>query len=402
MYLSFPEADVPLARTLAALVLTGASLGSAGLQAGTVAERERSTARTPYSAAQAVAAQPVGLPGVRFFGDEPDAFLKRVSDAPMASGPWLVISGGGESGAYGAGVLKGWTQAGTRPDFGVVTGVSTGALIAPFAFAGPAYDEALERAYTTISAADIFEVGNRGESLLDTWPMTKMLERFVTPELLRAVARRHAEGRRLYVLTTQVDLQRPMVWDMGAIASEGNETALELFREVLLASASIPGAFPPVHIEAEAGRKRFKEMHADGGVTSPFFAAPERMLVAGRHGLPADRLYVLVNYSFAPEFQLTERTTVTILGRTMATAIRAATRAAVTLTSAFARRTGTEVDFAHIDERFTVTTQKSFDQKYMQALFAFGERTGRDGSAFRKDPLGTEGKDLTVKDMAER
>ncbi|KAA2237021.1 patatin-like phospholipase family protein [Salinarimonas soli] len=366
------------------LALAAPALASAG----TVADKERSRDRTPYTMEEAVAATPVGIPGVRFFGDDPEAFRAAVEAAPGATRPWLVLSGGGENGAYGAGVLNGWMKAGTRPSFGVVTGASTGALIAPFAFAGPAFDESLRTAYTTIDAADIFEVGNEGESLLDTWPMQKMLERFVTPELLRAVAAGHAEGRRLFVLTTDVDLQRPVVWDMGAIASRGGDDALTLFRRVLLASASIPGAFPPVYLEAEAGGRRFGEMHVDGGVTSPFFVAPERTLLAGTARLPAERVYVLINYGLRPDFQVTERTTVTILGRAMAAAIQAGTRAAIASATGFARRTGTTIDFAHIDDGFKATTSKAFDRRYMQALFAYGEDAGRAGNAFRRDPLG--------------
>ncbi len=389
MYSCSSEVDVSRSRSLAAFCLAGTLLASGLAQAGTVAERERSTGRAPYTAAEAVAAVPLGMPGVRFFGDDPEAFRASLAAAPASSEPWLVLSGGGDNGAYGAGVLNGWTKAGTRPAFGVVTGVSTGALIAPFAFAGPAFDGALKTAYTTITAADIFEVGNEGESLLDTWPMRKMIERFVTPEVLGAVARGHADGRRLYVLTTHVDLQRPVVWDMGAIASRG-EAGLKLFRQVLLASASIPGAFQPVHIDAEAGGKRFQEMHADGGVTGPFYIAPEAMLLAGRGGLPTDKVHVIVNYGLKPDFQVTERTTITVLGRSMAAAIRAATRASIAASATFGRRTGIDIGFAHVDERFTQTTAKAFDQRYMQALFAFGEATGRDGSAFRRDPLGAE------------
>jgi hypothetical protein len=389
VYFCVSEADVSRSRFVAALFLSCTLLASGAAQAGTVAERQRSSERTPYTAQEAVAAVPLDMAGVRFFGDDPEAFRAALAGAPGSSEPWLVLSGGGENGAYGAGVLNGWTKAGTRPTFGVVTGVSTGALIAPFAFAGPDFDAALKAAYTTITAADIFEVGNNGESLLDTWPMSKMIERFVTPEVVAAVARGHEEGRRLYVVTTHVDLQRPVVWDMGAIARRG-EAGLKLFRQVLLASASIPGAFPPVPIDAEAGDKRFQELHADGGVTGQFFLAPEAMLLAGRGGLPTDKAYVIVNYSLRPDFQVTQRTTITLLGRSMAAAIRSATRATIAASATFGRRAGVDIAFAHVDERFTKTTAKAFDTRYMQELFAFGEATGRDGSAFRRDPLGGE------------
>ena len=163
---------------------------------------------------------------------------------PSASGPWLAISGGGSDGAYGAGVLTGWSEAGTRPEFAMVTGVSIGGLIAPFAFLGSRYDEELHKNFTTIGAADIFEDRTTRDSLFDYWPLKRIIEQRVTAKLLSEIAAEHARGRRLLVVTTNLDAGRRVIWNMGAIAARG-EQGLKLFRDILLASSSIPDSSRP-------------------------------------------------------------------------------------------------------------------------------------------------------------
>ncbi|WP_422229989.1 patatin-like phospholipase family protein [Methylorubrum rhodinum] len=343
--------------------------------------------RPDYTAAQAANARPEGLPAsVRIAGDDASAFKALIDGADKASDPWLVLSGGGENGAFAAGLLAGWSERGDRPSFGVITGVSTGALIAPFAFVGPQADGALKQNYTEISAADVFEFGGTRDSLTDTWPLKERIERAVTPALLKAVAAEHARGRRLFIATTQVDSERPTLWDMGAIATlnaGGDARALKLFREIVLASTAVPGVFPPVLIPASSGGRSFEEMHDDGGAMGPFFLAPAAA-VAGetRLILPASRIYLVVNNRLEPDFQMAGRSVLSVLGRTMSAAIKAQTRAALALTRSYAQRTGLDLQVALIDQRFTRTSERPFDRPYMQALFAHGQALGRDGTAF--------------------
>jgi predicted acylesterase/phospholipase RssA len=378
--------------------LLGAALIGLGLpQTAFAAERakppaekqvsaETQAGRIAFTAAEAATARPDGLaPGLRIPGDDAAAFRTLIDGASAADRPWLVLSGGGENGAYAAGLLNGWSEAGTRPDFGVITGVSTGAMIAPFAFIGASGDAALRQNYTEISAADVFEFGGTNEALTDTWPLKRRIDRAVTPALLKAVAAEHAKGRRLLVATTAVDGERPVLWDMGAIAQTGGPKALALFRSVILASSAVPGVFPPVMIDAVAGDgKRFQEMHDDGGTTAPYYLAPESMLLAANPApLPTRQVYLVVNNSLAPDFQMASRTTLSVLGRSMSAAIKAQTRAALALSQGFARRTGLDLQVTQIDGRFGKTSAAPFDQGYMKALFDHGVALGRAGTAFQ-------------------
>ncbi|MCJ2081155.1 patatin-like phospholipase family protein [Methylobacterium sp. J-090] len=385
-----------------------AAIGLGLPQPASAAERTRSSERGAFTAAEAASARPDGLPaGLRIPGDDPAAFARFLEDARAAHDPWLVLSGGGENGAFAAGLLKGWSEAGTRPTFGVITGVSTGAMIAPFAFIGSAGDEALRQGYTEISAADVFEFGGTNESLTDTWPLKRRIDRSVTPKLLQAVAAEHAKGRRLLVATTAVDSERPVLWDMGAIAGTGGPKALALFRDIILASSAVPGVFPPVMVEAVAGSKHIQEMHDDGGTTAPYYLAPEAWLLATHPvPLPTHRVYLVVNNSLAPQFQMASRTTLSVLGRSLSAAIKAQTRAALALSRSFAQRTGLDLQVAEIDGRFTRTTTAPFDQTYMKALFAHGEVLGRNGTAFtgeaqgREAETGTKASDLPAISLA--
>ena len=340
---------------------------------------ERQEERTTFTVQDEDAALIPGIPDARVWGDSESEFARLL---PQASGPWLAISGGGSDGAYGAGVLTGWSEAGTRPEFAVVTGVSIGGLIAPFAFLGPRYDEELHKNFTTIGAADIFEDRMTRDSLFDYWPLKRILEQRVTAKLLSEIAAEHARGRRLLVVTTNLDAGRRVVWNMGAIAAHG-EQGLKLFRDILLASSSIPGFFSPVPIEVEANGKKFHELHGDGTLTAPFFVMPETMLSANSTSRPPlTQLYVLVNSKLGPEFKMPDRNIPGVLGRSIGVALTAALRAEVMLIYVGAQRHGIALRIAHVDPAFDHPSRGPFDGKYMQALYEVGVAAGKKGAAF--------------------
>src|SRR5467141_3948971 len=207
-------------------------------------QQERST----FTAQDEDVAVIPGIPDARIWGDSEKEFARLL---PQASGPWLAISGGGSDGAYGAGVLTGWSESGLRPEFKVVTGVSAGALIAPFAFLGPRYDEIVRTVATTAGPNSIFRrrntlVGLSSDGMASNEPLTKLIEKYITPEILAAIAREYARGRVLQIGTTDLDAGRAVTWNMGAIASSSAPGAFELFRKIMVASRSIPGAVSPV------------------------------------------------------------------------------------------------------------------------------------------------------------
>jgi predicted acylesterase/phospholipase RssA len=284
------------------------------------------------------------------------------------------------------------SAAGKRPDYAVVTGVSTGALMAPFVFAGPRYDDALRAAYTKVSAADIFEVGGTGESFVDSWPLKDLIAKQITPALLADVAAAHRGGRRLFIVTTNLDAERSVVWNMGAIAAHaadknGGDAALNLFRTVLLASSAIPGGFPPVLIDVDADGKRFQEMHVDGGVGGQFFVGPAAVMAAtADYRLPATALYVVINSGLQPDFQVVDRSTPSILTKTVGAAVKVDTRLMIDRAYLAAKRLGIEFNVASIPADFNVKSRGPFDPGYMSALFQTGYDMGKSATPFGNTP----------------
>jgi hypothetical protein len=340
--------------------------------------------RTPFTAADEAAAVVPGMPDARFWGDSIADFEKALPSQP---GPWLILSTGGTDGAFGAGLLNGLSEAGKRPDYAVVTGVSTGALMAPFVFAGPRYDAAMKAVYTQTSAADIFEVGGTGESFLDTWPLKDLIAKEITPALIDDIAAAHRAGRRLFIVTSDLDAGRPVVWNMGAIAAHGGDDAIKLFRSVLLASGSIPGAFPPVLIGVEGNGKRFAEMHVDGGVGGQFFVAPPALLEStSNYKIPATALYIIINSGLQPDFEVVERTTPTILSQSVSMAIKADLRNLLDRAYVAAKHSGIGFNAATIPPDFNAPSRGAFDPNYMKALFNVGYNLGKSGSPFANEP----------------
>lgn len=342
--------------------------------------------REQFTAAEQDIAAIPGMPEARFFGDSEKDFLKAVSGA---NGAWVALSGGGEEGAFGAGLMAGLTASGTRTDFSVVTGVSTGALMAPHVFLGSRYDAALRANYTGINSGDIFELAQTPESFFDTWPLKKMIEKQITPELLVEIAAEHNKGRRLFVVTTNLDSGRPVVWNIGAIASRGGETSLKLVRDILLASSSIPGFFPPVHIQVEANGRTFTEMHADGTIRAPFYIAPESLLAgSGGARLPASQLYVVVNSRLGAGFEVTNRSPLSVLGRAITVALKATMRGEILRAYTAAQRHGVGFQLAVVPADFNQQGNGVFDTDYMKALYEVGLQQGMSANAFTSIPPG--------------
>ncbi len=332
-------------------------------------------------------------PSARIWADAPsDAILDWANSglseeavADNGSISVLALSGGGDKGAFGAGLLEGWSQSGSRPQFDVVTGVSTGALIAPFAFLGPAYDEELRRSYTEVEASDIYRPrdvlsGLFGISLADTEPLRERIGDIVDRDFLAEIAREWRSGRGLFVLTTNLDAQRPVLWNMGLLAASDDERAPQLFRDILIASASIPGAFPPVLIEAQAGERDIVEMHVDGGLSSQILLVPEPFLIDAAPIGGDAQIFALVNNTLAAEFEQVKPTTLPIARRGFSTLIKSHSRASVSASALLAKRGEIDLRVAAIGTDFPLRQDRLFDPTYMNTLWLYGFELGRSGA----------------------
>jgi len=338
---------------------------------------------------------PVGFPAtVRFLGYDRDSFLKHADEtvgrlgAAAGGGPIraLALSGGGAGGAFAAGALIGMTRRGDRTQFDVVTGVSTGALVAPFAFLGPAWDAELKEAFDSYRPqrllkprgwlAFLFLPGYyRGEPLVD------LVDHFVTDRLIQAVAEQAAKGRLLLVATTDLDKEEAVIWDMGAIAATGGEAARELFRDVLIASASIPGLFPPVLIHVEGEGASYDEMHVDGGTTQSFFLTSQIAQQEKKHFQVLDRaqVFVLVNGPLSTYPQTTRQRPVSVLARSFSAGLTYASRRTLELTAAFADRNQMDFHFTYIPVTYPFKGPLDFKFSSMHALFEFGANCAQAG-----------------------
>lgn len=355
-------------------------------------------------------ALPLGLSNARFYADgnpkvmieegmqsvEREQAVLRASGIPVTRLPpaiYLAVSGGGDNGAYGAGLLNGWTQTGTRPEFKMVTGVSTGALIAPFAFLGPEYDPALREVYTSMTAEKVYRA--RGisaalfdDAMADTGPLAQIIAQYADQKMLDAIAREYGKGRLLMIGTTDLDAQRPVIWNIGAIAASGRPGSLELFRKILRASAAIPGAFQPVFVDVEIDGKKYQEMHVDGGAIAQLFLYPPSVdLSAG--GLRRPRTaYIIRNARLDPDYAAIERRTLSIAGRAINTMLATSGRNDVLRTYFVTQRDKVDYNLAYIGSDFSAPKSGEFDQSYMRALYAYGERQALGGRAWHKAPPG--------------
>jgi hypothetical protein len=370
--------------------------------------------RNPPPAALEPSVQIAGMPNVRVWGDEFSAVFQNDMIASIEqekrSGLFkegdtvsvLAISGGGGDGAFGAGLLYGWTRAGNRPRFKMVTGVSTGALTAPFAFLGPGYDEQLRKVYTTISSSDILKLKSifswlRGDSISLNDPLAKLTAEYVNEGMLREIAAEHVKGRRLYIGTTALDAQRPVVWNMGAIAASGHPDAPALFRKIMIASAAVPVAFPPAYLEVEANGRHYDEMHVDGGVENQVFLyGPMLDIGSAKRQLGLYRLrrkfrvFVLRNSRLKPSWQAMTPLIRSIAPRSVSSLIKAQGVGDLYRIYASCLRDGHDFNLAYIPDSMDTNRSDEFDTRVMNVLFDTGYRLGTSGYRWFKSPPGLD------------
>ncbi len=386
---------------------TGLVMALAVMMSGCVAVQERAAVPGPHIQA----AQVSGYGDIRSWGDAvtptAEAIIRQqyrqVREASLAGQPgastrkadFLAISGGGGDGAYAAGFLTGWTRSGRRPHFEVVTGVSTGALAAPFAFLGPSYDGVLKEIYTRYADSDLVVdrglLGFMGPSRYDTSPLKGLLERYMTDNVLDAIAQEYAKGRRLLVQTTNIDAQRPVIWDLSAIAASQQPDRRDLIVQVLLASTALPGLFPAVRIRVSADGRAYDELHVDGGVTAQIFFAPPRTRFARFEQMAFGRarertLYVIRNGKLTPDYRPTEERALPLATRSITTLTKYQGLSDLRRLDRIARETNARVLFTSIPPDFTTAARSEFDREYMGELFRVGEEMGRTGRAWHSDP----------------
>lgn len=310
---------------------------------------------------------------------------------------FLALSGGGDDGAFGAGLLCGWTKSGLRPEFKLVTGVSTGALLAPFAFLGTKYDDALREVFTQVTPTDIMQKRSPlaalfDDALADNEPLGKLVAKYVTKDMLKEIAAEYAKGRTLLMATTNLDARQAVIWNMGKIAASDHAAALDLFHKIMLASSAIPGAFPPVMIDVEVNGKRYQEMHVDGGALSQAFVYPTTIKlseVIKHQGLKRERrLYLIRNARLDPDREEVERSTLSIAGRAISALIQAQGVGDLYKIFTIARRDGLDYNLAYIPKDFNALHKEEFDRAYMQQLFQTGYELALKGYDWKKVPPG--------------
>ncbi len=339
-----------------------------------------------------------GYKHIRYWGDETAHFTYTRSNIKRLGAnknfrkrvDVLALSGGAEDGAYGAGFLKGWSERGDRPKFTVVTGISTGALIAPFAFLGPKYDKVIQRLYTESSQKNIVLLSPMealfGASLGDTAPLRKILTEEINDAFVAELAKEAGKGRLLQIGTTNLDAQRPVVWDITEIALSGRSDAPELIRDIMLASSSIPGAFPPVLIDVVINGKRHQEVHVDGGVTRQIFVYPRdldiRKLQRILHMHPQKNMWLIRNTKVDPEYKPVSLSLGDIAERSFYTLTKYHGLGDLVNITSLAKRDGFQVHITNVPKSFNVPLEEFFDKKYMKALYQVGYEKGRSKSAW--------------------
>ena len=351
-----------------------------------------------------------GIPDARFWGDEWPKFsierFETYTDADFRKHfkgiygkphNYLAISGGGPNGAFGAGLFVGWTESGTRPEFTMVTGISTGALTAPFAFLGSDYDDTLKEVYTTTSTKDILKERNIfsaifGDSMTDTTPLKALIAKHVTIDIVNAIAREHQSGRRLMVGTVNLDAGRSVIWNIGAIAASDHPAKLALIHDILRASAAIPVIFPPIDITVENNGIQYEELHVDGGTGSQVFVYPaavnwklitKKLKVQGK-----PKVFVIRNSFIGPDYNGINRRLMPIANRSIDTLIRTQGIGDLYQIWVLCERDGNDFNLAYIPAEFTEEPSEGFDPVYMGKLYELGYQMARKGYPWINVPPG--------------
>ena len=349
----------------------------------------------------------LGIPRARYWGDAPPPWdhdwntwskaevKERYSGVYGRRHSYLAISGGGENGAFAAGLLLGWTEAGDRPEFTVVTGVSAGALVAPFAFLGPEYDDVLKIVSSELEPDDVYKKRGiiralRTDGMATTEPLQALIAKHVDEEVMEKIAAAHRQGRALNIGTANLDSMRPVIWRIGAIANSGHPRALQLIQKILLASASIPAFFSPVLIPVEADGGTYDELHVDGGAASQVFLYPigmdfekilEKLEVPGK-----PKVYVIRNSRLDPMYEQLPNRLIPIAGRSLESLVR--TQGIGDLFRLYLEtcRDGLDFHLAFIPSEFTKQSQKEFDTEYMQSLYDLAYEQAAEGYEWEKMP----------------
>ena len=363
-----------------------------------------------------------GLPGVRYHLSDVEVMAQEGIDSvqreraylasqghkgPLPPAYYLAVSGGGDAGAFGAGLLNGWTEAGGRPQFKLVTGVSTGALIAPFAFLGPKYDGRLEDFYTNTAPHDIAERRSllaviTGDAVADNRPLWNRVAKEVDRALLDEIAAEYQKGRLLLIGTSDLDSRQGVIWNMTKIASSQDPRALDLFRTIMVTSAAIPGAFPPTLIDVEADGKPYQEMHVDGGAVAQVFLYPPtiRQASATRKAAPVERerrAYIIRNARLDPEWAEVERRTLNISGRAISSLINSQGIGDLYRIYSMTQRDGVDFNLAFIPREFDEPHPREFDTEYMRKLYAHAHGLAVKGYPWQKAPPGLKATGLVGK-----
>ena len=363
--------------------------------------------RSPLPAEHADDAGVLGIPRARMWGDAPPPWVhdwfersraelkERYSGVYGRPHTYLAISGGGENGAFAAGILLGWTASGDRPEFTTVTGISAGALVAPFAFLGPEYDDVLKSVSSELKADDVYKRRGviralRTDAMATTEPLQALIAKHVDEEVVEKIAAAHREGRSLNIGTANLDSMRPVIWRIGPIANSGHPDALVLIRTILLASASVPAAFSPVLIPVEVNGTTYDELHVDGGATSQVFLYPvgvdyeevlAKLEVPGR-----PKVYVIRNSRLDPIHEQVRNKLFPIAERSLDSLVR--TQGIGDLYRIYLQtcRDGLEFNLAYIPADFTQKSDGEFDRAYMQALFDLAYERSKAGYDWEKMP----------------